>query len=427
MALTEMRMRVAWAILALLLSRASEACAQAYPDPPALPPRAELPDPLTMFDGRRVTTGEQWYKERRPELKTLFQYYMYGYLPPAPQLHATVGKSYRDFLGGKAAMKEVAIELGGAGAPKLSLLVLLPNKTRAPVPVILGLDFCGNHAVVADPRVSLPAGWVPEGCAGARDNRATTAGRGSSGGWAVEQVIDRGYALAVFYHGDVAPDTPDFTRGIFPHHLKPGASRPGPHEWGAIAAWAWGLQRAVDYLVTDQAIDNRRIAVFGHSRNGKAALLAAAFDERIALALPHQSGRGGAAPSRGVAGESVKDLNARFPHWFNDTFPLFDDDTSRLPFDQHELIALMAPRPVLLTTVLDDIWEDPAGTYQVFRAANAVYRFLGVDGPAPERIPQLDSVLGGVLGFSIRSGDHSTTAADWKVFLDFADHHLEHP
>src|SRR5581483_953464 len=123
---------------------------------------------------------------------------------------------------------------------------------------------------------------------------------------------------------------------------KPG-SKPGPHDWGTIAAWAWGIQRAIDYLVTDPDIDAARIIVVGHSRLGKTALLAGAFDERVAMAIPLQAGCGGTAPSRGKVGESVKQINTAFPHWFDDEFKTFNDQPERLPFDQHELVALCAP------------------------------------------------------------------------------------
>src|SRR5205823_6560099 len=129
---------------------------------------------------------------------------------------------------------------------------------------------------------------------GVVNNRATEAGRGAQAGvWNVEATIDRGYAFATFYNGDVDPDRDDFSDGVHPHFFPPGQTARRPHDWGTIAAWAWGLQRAVDYLVTDRDLDRRRIAVVGHSRNGKAALLAAAFDERIALAIPLQAGCGG--------------------------------------------------------------------------------------------------------------------------------------
>jgi hypothetical protein len=182
--------------------------------------------------------------------------------------------------------------------------------------------------------------------------------------------------------------------------------------------------RAVDYLVTDEDIDRGRIVVVGHSRLGKTALLAAAFDERIALAIPHQAGCGGTAPSRGKVGESVKQINDGFPHWFNGAFKEFNGRPERLPFDQHCLIALVAPRPVLFTNAVKDTWANPDGQFEVLKAAEPVYKLLGAGGLESRDVPGLSKLSGGTLGYFIRPGTHSMTAEDWRVFLDYADRHL---
>ena len=248
--------------------------------------------------------------------------------------------------------------------------------------------------MVDDPKVALPTVWVPERGPGVKNNRATDAGRGTQVDvWAVEEVIGRGYALATFYCGDVAPDHPGHADGVFPHFLKPGQSKPGPHDWGAVAAWAWGFSRAVDYLATDPDIDAARIAVVGHSRLGKAAIVAAAFDERIALVIPHQAGCGGTAPSRGKVGESVKRINTSFPHWFDAEFKNFNDQPERLPFDQNCLVALVAPRPVLFTNAVVDTWANPEGQFQVLQAAEPVYRLLGAGGLDARSMPEIDILV----------------------------------
>jgi hypothetical protein len=180
----------------------------------------------------------------------------------------------------------------------------------------------------------------------------------------------------------------------------------------------------VDYLVTDPDVDGRRIAAVGHSRNGKTALLAAAFDERIALAIPHQAGCGGTAPSRGKIGESVQQINEGFPHWFNGEFKEFNEAPERLPFDQNALVALCAPRAVLFSNAEEDQWANPAGQFEVLRAADPVYRFLGAEGLGAERVPELGKLLDSRLGYFIRKGKHAMTAEDWGVFLDFADKNL---
>jgi hypothetical protein len=266
---------------------------------------------------------------------------------------------------------------------------------------------------------------MPANCPGVKNNRATEAGRGAQVDvWAIEDSIDRGYAVATFYGGDIAPDHAEAREGIRTYFLQTGRTKPGPHAWGTIAAWAWGLHRAVDYLRTVPEIDASRIAVIGHSRLGKTALLAAAFDERIALVIPHQAGCGGTAPSRGKVGESVKQINDHFPHWFADTFKEFNEHPDRLPFDQHGLVALVAPRPVLLTNAVADTWANPAGQFQVLQAADPVYRLLNVDGLGAAKVPEPNQLINTPLGYHIRPGKHSMGKEDWKVFWEFADKQL---
>jgi hypothetical protein len=181
--------------------------------------------------------------------------------------------------------------------------------------------------------------------------------------------------------------------------------------------------------VEDPGVDRRRIAVIGHSRNGKTALLAAATDERIAMAFPHQAGCGGTAPSRGKTGESVKAINDHFPYWFNAEFKKFNEEPEGLPIDQNCLIALCAPRPVLVSAAEGDTWSNPAGQFQNVQSADRAYRFIGVDGLTPvdapvlqfTNAPPLNQLVGHRLGFYMREGKHSMTAADWNLFLDFAD------
>jgi hypothetical protein len=304
------------------------------------------------------------------------------------------------------------------------LLLVIPNARKGTVPVFLGMNFCGNHALVKDPSVALPTAWIYSHYPGVKDNHATEAGRGTQTDvWAIEQSIDRGYAVATFYSGDIDPDRPDVREGIQPHFQKKG-EKPGPHDWGTIAAWAWGVHRVVDYLVTIDEIDKDRIAAVGHSRLGKTVLLAAALDERIALAIPHQAGCGGTAPSRGKVGESVKQINDRFPHWFDGTFKEFNTQPERLPFDQNCLVALVAPRPVLFSNAVEDTWANPDGQFEVLQAADPVYRFLGVEGLQAKRVPKPGKLVNSRLGYFIRPGKHSMTREDWQAFLEFADKQL---
>ncbi len=402
------------------------AAAAEFPPAAGLKPMTELPDPLLMFDGSRVTTRDQWTANRRPELIALFQHYMYGRPPAAPKsVQASIERIDANYFGGKATKKEVVISFGPPQAPKISLLLVVPNQPAGPKPVFLGINFCGNHTLLDDPSIALPSAWLPDNCPGCTDHRATEAGRGKQKDvWAVEQTIDRGYALACFYCGDVDPDRNDFTDGVHPFYAATGQTSRDPHGWGTIAAWAWGMQRAVDYLVTNPDLDKQRIAVVGHSRLGKTALLAGALDERIALVIPLQAGCGGTAPSRHNVGETVKQINDRFPHWFCDEFKNFNDQVERLPFDQNCLVALCAPRAVLLANAQEDTWADPEGQFRVLQGADRVYRLLGSRGLDGAAYPESERLVDSPLGYYIRPGKHSMTTADWKVFLDFADKNL---
>jgi hypothetical protein len=413
---------------ALFLSTRIVVAETKLPEPDQLPSHPELPDPLVFFNGNRVTSKKQWIEKRRPELKALFQHYMYGYLPPHAKIKSKVEYEDTKAFGGKATLRDVTISYGPPGTPPVQLLLVVPNARKGPAPVFLGIAFCGNHALVNDPAVRIPQVWMYPG-PGVKDHRATEAGRGKQiDVWALEQSIDRGYAVATFYSGDVDPDRADVREGI-QAHLRPKDAKPTDHDYGTIAAWAWGAQRVVDYLSEHRDIDRTRIALVGHSRLGKAALLAAALDERIALAIPHQAGCGGTAPSRSnnPKAESVKRINTSFPHWFDGAFKKFNDHTDKLPFDQHCLIALMAPRPVLLSNAVEDQWANPPGQFQMLQAADPVYRLLEAGGLEAKAMPNPGTLSDGKLGFYIRPGKHSMTKGDWKVFLDFADKHFGKP
>jgi hypothetical protein len=407
----------------MTLTIASMASGGDFPEAAKLPARPELPDPLVMFSGQPVTTKEQWTKERRPELKKLFERYMYGGAPAPVKIQAKVERTDPKALGGKATLKEITIILGGVEAAKIHLLLVIPNNRSKPAPVFVGMNFAGNHAVLDDPKIRLSTAWVYGTYPGVKKNRATEASRGTQKDvWNIEDAIDRGYAVATFYSGDIDPDRADVREGI-----QQFFGGKGPHDWGTIAAWAWGLQRVIDYLVTDPDIDTARIIVVGHSRLGKTALLAGAFDERIAVVIPHQAGCGGTAPSRGKIGESVKRINTSFPHWFNAAFKEFNEQPERLPFDQHCLIAMCAPRPVLLSNAVEDSWANPGGQFEMLLAADPVYRLLGAKGVGAKQMPERGKLLDSTLGYYIRDGKHSMNRDDWRVFLDFADRHLGKP
>jgi hypothetical protein len=379
-------------------------------------PKYTLPDPLVTAGGQPVRDAQTWTGRRRPEILRLFETNVYGRSPARPagmtfEMNSIDGKA----LGGKAVRKQVTIDFfGKKDGAKANLLLYLPAGARKAVPVFLGLNFGGNHAVNADPGILLGEVWARGAKQAARESsRGATSSR-----WAIDEILARGYGVATIYYCDIEPD---FDGGR-KHGVR--ANTPAaPDSWGAIAAWAWGLSRALDYLQTDKGVDAKRVAVMGHSRLGKAALWAGAQDTRFSIVISNDSGEGGAALSRRRFGETVKDLNTRFPHWFCLNYRQFNDREADLPVDMHELIALMAPRPVYVASAQDDQWADPRGEFLSAVAAGPVYRLFGKKGLETDRMPPVHQPIMNTVGYHIRAGKHDVTAYDWEQFLAFADKH----
>lgn len=425
-----MRVSILFAILTAMLA----ACAAAQPADvnydESKVPKFVLPDPLVLTNGRRVTSGREWFGKRRPEILRLYETWVYGRCPaPRVRLRAHVLETDRNALGGRAVRKQVLIPFSSDPAgPRMHLLIYLPANARRPVPVFLGLNFTGNHAIHPDPAIRLAEVWVrdPRQKTWSRQTAPEKSRGATASRWPVERILERGYGIATAYYGDIEPDFDGGMQyGVRPLFFRPGQTAPADDEWGAIGAWAWGLSRALDYLATDRDVDARRVAVIGHSRLGKTALWAAAQDARFAMAISNNSGEGGAAITRRRFGEQIHHLNARFPHWFCRNFRKFDHREDDLPVDAHMLIALIAPRPVYVASAEEDRWADPRGEFLAVANAAPVYRLLGRPVAELAEMPPVGKPVMDTLGYHIRTGKHDITAWDWEQYLNFADRHLK--
>ena len=366
--------------------------------------RPGIPDPLTLGGGERVTTPGAWSAKRRPELLELFRTHVYGRTPVRrPDKLTFTTRVTPGMMDGAATRKRVRVDYEGPGGKGgFDMTLFVPANAKKPVPVFLLL--CNRPAVVnIDP------------------DRKT-----KSPFWPAEEIVARGYAAAAFYLSEVDPDKhdgfKDGAHGIF-DPLRDGGKRAGD-SWGTIAAWAWGASRAMDYFETDADLDAKRVAVVGHSRGGKTALWAGAEDERFALVVSNDSGSTGAAISRGKKGETVAQINKAFPHWFAENYRAFDGREAALPVDQHELLALIAPRLLYVASASEDTWADPESEFLACVLAEPVYRLFGKEGVGAKSLPKPESPLhAGHIGHHVRTGKHDLAVYDWAQFMDFADRH----
>jgi hypothetical protein len=383
-----------------------------------------LPNPLLLANGRPVRDANTWYQRRRPEIVRLFEENQFGRSPSRPR-----GMSFDVFdkgtpaLDGKAVRRQVTIYFArDKTGPKMDILIYLPAAARKPVPLLLNLSFSANSSVADDPGIKPGEVW-------GRDKKRVPAQRGMNFGRPnIPLFLDHGIGVATVYYGDIEPDfqggIPFGVRGLY---LKPGQTEIQPDEWGAIAAWAWGLSRAMDYLETDKDVDAKRVAIVGASRLGKTVLWAGAHDTRFALVIASCSGEGGAALSRRNYGETVKHLTApsRYPYQFAANYQKYGDRVAQLPVDSHMLLALIAPRPVLLQTGNTDLWSDPKGEFLAAVAAEPVYRLLSKQGLETDQMPPTGKAIMHTIGYYMHDGGHGTISSDWEQFLKFIQIHLQ--
>ena len=401
--------------------------ALAFPAIARASPALVRPDPLRMEHGTPVTRAEQW-PARRSEILKLFEEHVYGRISGGklPGCHVTERKKVDGFLSGKATLREFRVAFtADSNGPGMDLLVVSPTRI-AKAPSFLGLNFRGNHTIHPSEEITIPSSWVPDEPAYTTGNRAREAGRGHMASrWPLDAIISRGFAVATVYCGDIDPDFDDgFKNGVHQLFAKPGVERTDA-DWGTLGAWAWGLSRALDALEQVPEIDAKKIAVVGHSRLGKAALWAGATDPRFAIVISNNSGCGGAALSRRAVGETVKAINDRFPHWFCGNFKRYNGRESECPVDQHQLLALIAPRPLYVASATLDTWADPEGEFLAAVHAGPVYQLLGKPGLGVDNQPPPDTPVGSNVGYHLRTGKHDITAYDWERYMDFAARHYE--
>lgn len=380
-------------------------------------PEYELPPLLRSVAGEPIASAEQWQRNRE-DLLFQFSEHIYGATPNETlPVKSRVVESSERALDGRATRRQVELEIGGHRA---SILIYTPNDTPEPAPAFLALNFRGNHTIGNDPAVLLPQAWVPvDEDHGVLSNQATDANRGQRAKrYPLDTIIAGGYALVTAYYGDFYPDHRD-GRASSVHSLFDSDTNIA--QWGAIGAWAWSMSRVLDYLETDEHIDASQVIGIGHSRLGKATLWAGAQDQRFAAVISNNSGAVGAALSRRQFGETVKIITAMFPYWFTDEFRNYAGQESRLPVDQHQLIALIAPRPVYVASASEDQWADPRGEFLATRAATEVYRLFGMVSDSFSVMPEAGEAIVGPVSYHLRSGKHDLLEFDWNHYLNFAD------
>ena len=379
-----------------------------------------LPELLVTDNGKIIKTRIEWENKQRPAILKKFADNVYGRIPGKPKdIHYRINYVDKNAMQGNATRKEVTIYFTkDEKGPAMNLLLYLPNHTRGSVPMFIGLNFQGNHAVQADSGIIITNNWKLVSSKNLDLSRGLEADR-----WPVKEIIASGYGLATAFYGDQEPDNPEGWKiGIRGKMQEEMNILPG--EWGAISAWAWGLSRIMDYLQTDEQVDARKVVVAGHSRLGKAALWAGANDQRFAIVVSNESGEGGAALARRNFGETVERINTSFPHWFIDKYKTYNKSVDQLPVDQHMLLALIAPRPLYVASAVEDTWSDPKGEFLSAKYASPVYTLYGKKALGLEEQPTIENPVGETVRYHIRNGKHDMTLYDWKQYIQFANRHF---
>lgn len=389
-------------------------------------PVYSLEDPLCFADGSKVRK-RQW-PERRKEILDIFQKEMYGQLPPAPDTVIVETVEEGITMAGHAKRRQIRMWfLKDKSGPSINWLILTPVFASEPVPSILMLNFKGNHTVIPDKEVLIPDINNHFKTPASSFARGMMQNPNSRSIIPVNMILARGYAYVTACYEDVSPD-PEGRQAQDRHAYTRIFDLWGPRDplrddnTTSIMAWAWALMRGMDMIEEDPALDQHKVVVTGSSRLGKAALLAGAFDERFAVVAPNQTGGGGAPLNKRHFGENVQTEIHSFSHWFCRAYDKYEENEAAMPFDQHLLLACIAPRSLMIQG-FDEKWFDTKGEFLALQAASPVWKLLGKKG-----LPEVDypgdydrSAIGPVVAYYHRPLGHGISAIDWQWMLDFAD------
>ena len=394
-----------------------------------------LPDPLVFKNGKKVKNARQW-KKRRAEIIKIFEENEYGKWPAKrPKLRYDVTSDMG--FDGTAVRKQITLYFSPDNdGPRVDVLVYLPKDAVGASPVLLNLSFFPNSSAVSDPGVKPGRRWNTQ-TRQLEDIRPMPAMGGAMGGGmgggmrfgqdeTIKRFLKEGFGFATLCYTDITPDFEDNDElGLRGLYHKPGTPR-ADDDWGSISAWALGVSLLMDYFEKDPDIDATRIALTGASRLGKTTIWTGAIEPRIKVVMPACSGEGGAAISRRVYGETVAHLTekTRYPYQFCPKYAYWADKMTEMPMDAHMLVALIAPRPLLLQTGTTDNWSDAKGEWLALVEAKEVYQLLGADVPPTDEFPAADQPYYTTLGYAMHEGGHGVLPQDWTYYLEFMKRHL---
>jgi len=387
-----------------------------------------LPNPLVSENGTEIQTIQQWEDIRRPELYRLFEQQEYGEVPEGITVRFKEIYSSSGYLQGKATIREFEMSVNEEGSSRMHILFFIPNRIGGKVPAIIGYNWDGNQTICTDASVfMMPQEEIEKRALPYRlADLSEWSARGVDKSIPIEQLIDNGYAYITACYWELEPDNEDL-HGVGLRALVNKGKPLAANQWGAIAAWAWGMSRMLDCAGLVNEIDAARCAAVGHSRLGKTALWAGASDKRFAIVTSNDSGCGGASLSKRVSGETVEAINTYFPYWFCKNFHQYKGKEGELPMDQHQLLALIAPRPLYVCSGAEDLWADPFGEYLSVVYANPVYQLYGKE-PMPHTgnfLPPVNTPQVGDAAYHVEDAGHQFGDYDWEQFLLFFDKYLK--